>query len=61
MLYNAVMHRYEKEVQLEDLKPRDVFEQCMNDHEVPSEQRPILKELFSEILVGIEQSDNQKR
>ena len=43
VLYNAVMHRYEKEVQLEDLKP------------------PILKELFSEILVGIEQSDNQKR
>lgn len=61
VLYNAVMHRYEKEVQLEDLKPQDVFEQCMNDHEVPSEQRPILKELFSEILVGIEQSDNQKR
>ena len=61
VLYNAVMHRYEKEVQLEDLKPQDVFEQCMNDHEVPSEQRPILKELFSEILVGIEQSDNQKQ
>lgn len=60
MLFNAVMKQYEKEVELQDLNPPDVFDQCLTDHSIPDEQKSVLKGLFSEVCRQISEADNQK-
>lgn len=60
MLFNAVMKQYEKEVELQDLNPSDVFDQCLTDHGIPDEQKVVLKGLFSEVCRQISEADNQK-
>ena len=60
MLFNAVMKQYEKEVELQDLNPLDVFEQCLIDHGIPDDQKVVLKGLFSEVCRQISEADNQK-
>lgn len=60
MLFNAVMKQYEKEVELQDLNPLDVFEQCLIDHGIPDDQKAVLKGLFSEVCRQISEADNQK-
>ena len=60
MLFNAVMKQYEKEVELQDLNPSDVFEQCLIDHGIPDDQKVVLKGLFSEVCRQISEADNQK-
>lgn len=60
MLFNAVMKQYEKEVELQDLNPLDVFEQCLIDHSIPDDQKAVLKGLFSEVCRQISEADNQK-
>lgn len=60
MLFNAVMKQYEKEVELQDLNPPDVFDQCLTDHGIPDEQKIVLKGLFSEVCRQISEADNQK-
>lgn len=60
MLFNAVMKQYEKEVELQDLNPADVFDQCLIDHAVPDDQKVVLKGLFSEVCRQIGEADNQK-
>lgn len=60
MLFNAVMKQYEKEVELQDLNPADVFEQCLIDHGIPDDQKVVLKGLFSEVCRQISEADNQK-
>ncbi len=60
MLFNAVMKQYEKEVELQDLNPADVFEQCLIDHGIPDDQKIVLKGLFSEVCRQISEADNQK-
>lgn len=60
MLFNAVMKQYEKEVELQDLNPLDVFEQCLIDHVIPDDQKAVLKGLFSEVCRQISEADNQK-
>ena len=60
MLFNAVMKQYEKEVELQDLNPADVFDQCLIDHGIPDEQKIVLKGLFSEVCRQISEADNQK-
>ena len=60
MLFNAVMKQYEKEVELQDLNPADVFDQCLIDHGIPDDQKVVLKGLFSEVCRQISQADNQK-
>lgn len=60
MLFNAVMKQYEKEVELQDLNPADVFDQCLTDHGIPDEQKSVLKGLFSEVCRQISEADNQK-
>ena len=60
MLFNAVMKQYEKEVELQDLNPADVFDQCLIDHGIPDDQKAVLKGLFSEVCRQISEADNQK-
>lgn len=60
MLFNAVMKQYEKEVELQDLNPADVFDQCLTDHGIPDDQKVVLKGLFSEVYRQISEADNQK-
>lgn len=60
MLFNAVMKQYEKEVELQDLNPLDVFDQCLTDHGIPDDQKVVLKRLFSEVCRQISEADNQK-
>lgn len=60
MLFNAVMKQYEKEVELQDLNPADVFDQCLIDQGVPDDQKVVLKGLFSEVCRQIGEADNQK-
>lgn len=60
MLFNAVMKQYEKEVELQDLNPADVFDQCLIDHGIPDDQKVVLKGLFSEVCRQISEADNQK-
>ena len=60
MLFNVVMKQYEKEVELQDLNPPDVFDQCLTDHGIPDEQKIVLKGLFSEVCRQISEADNQK-
>lgn len=60
MLFNAVMKQYEKEVELQDLNPPDVFDQCLTDHSIPDDQKIVLKRLFSEVCRQISEADNQK-
>ena len=60
MLFNAVMKQYEKEVELQDLNPTDVFDQCLTDHGIPDDQKVVLKGLFSEVCRQISEADNQK-
>jgi len=59
MLFNAVMKQYEKEVELQDLNPADVFDQCLIDHGIPDDQKIVLKGLFSEVCRQISEADNQ--
>ena len=59
-LFNAVMKQYEKEVELQDLNPADVFDQCLTDHGIPDDQKVVLKGLFSEVCRQISEADNQK-
>lgn len=60
MLFNAVMKQYEKEVELQDLNPADIFDQCLIDHGIPDDQKIVLKGLFSEVCRQISEADNQK-
>lgn len=60
MLFNAVIKQYEKEVELQDLNPADVFDQCLTDHGIPDDQKVVLKGLFSEVCRQISEADNQK-
>lgn len=60
MLFNAVMKQYEKEVELQDLNPADVFDQCLTDYGIPDDQKVVLKGLFSEVCRQISEADNQK-
>lgn len=60
MLFNAVMKQYEKEVELQDLNPSDVFDQCLIDHGIPDDQKVVLKGLFSEVCRQISEAVNQK-
>ena len=54
------MKQYEKEVELQDLNPADVFDQCLTDHGIPDDQKIVLKGLFSEVCRQISEADNQK-
>lgn len=42
---------------LDDLTPLDVFEKCLNAHEIPQEQRPTLQHAYQEVLTQLLEHD----
>lgn len=44
---------------LDDLSEIDVFVRCLNDHEIPEEQRQDMMVAYKEILLSIQESDKQ--
>lgn len=44
---------------LDDLSPLDVFQSCLEAHEVPVEQRPELLHLYQDILRQVQEADRQ--
>ena len=47
-------------MELQDLNPADVFDQCLIDHGIPDDQKIVLKGLFLEVCRQISEADNQK-
>lgn len=44
---------------LDDLSEIDVFVRCLNDHEIPEDQRQDMMVAYKEILLSIQESDKQ--
>ncbi|MEX0740839.1 MAG: exonuclease SbcCD subunit D C-terminal domain-containing protein [Pseudohongiella sp.] len=44
---------------LDDLSPQDVFQRCLDAHEVPDEQRPELLHLYQDVLTRVQESDGR--
>ncbi|MDP2285884.1 MAG: exonuclease SbcCD subunit D C-terminal domain-containing protein, partial [Pseudohongiella sp.] len=42
---------------LDDLTPHDVFERCLQAHDIPDEQRPALQYAYQEILTQLQEHD----
>jgi len=47
----------EKEETLDDLNVMDVFQRCLDAHEIPEEQRRALMDAYQEILVSLNEAD----
>lgn len=53
------LHAQDSEQTLDDLSPQDVFERCLDAHEVPAEQRPELLHLYQDIMQKIQETDTR--
>ena len=42
---------------LDDLDATDVFNRCLESHEVPEDQRPALLSAYQEIIVSLNEAD----
>ncbi len=42
---------------LDDLDVTDVFQRCLESHEVPEDQKPALLDAYREILVSLNEQD----
>jgi exonuclease SbcD len=42
---------------LDDLDATDVFKRCLESHEIPEEQRPVLLSAYQEIIVSLNEAD----
>lgn len=51
------LHAEESEQTLDDLSPQEVFQRCLDAHEVPDEQRPELLHLYQDILKQVQEMD----
>jgi len=47
----------DKEETLDDLDVTDVFQRCLNTHEIPEEQRRVLMDAYQEILLSLNETD----
>ncbi len=56
-IIDRVLRRLEEEDTLEELTVEDVFERCLNQHEVPQEQRPELLRAYRETLTSLYETD----
>jgi exonuclease SbcD len=60
---NRVIERALEQVSIEDslesLSEIDVFTRCLDDHDVPEDQRPDMINSYNEILLSIQESDSQ--
>ncbi|TGV10788.1 exonuclease subunit SbcD [Alcaligenaceae bacterium 429] len=43
---------------LEEMSVTEVFERCLTAHEIPEEQRPLLREHYQHIVQSLEENDN---
>lgn len=56
-IVDRVLERLEHEDTLEELTVEDVFERCLNQNEVPQEQRPELLRAYRETLTSLYETD----
>ncbi|WP_028323496.1 exonuclease SbcCD subunit D C-terminal domain-containing protein [Desulfatirhabdium butyrativorans] len=54
-----VLGQYWKEETLDDLSENDVFERCLDFHEVSEEQRPELLRAYREIVISLHEDDSR--
>jgi len=52
-IIDRVLNRIHDEATLDDLNENDVFERCLNAHEVPEEQRPELLNAYRETITSL--------
>jgi exonuclease SbcD len=50
--------RMGKEESLDDLNMTEVFNRCLDSHEVPEEQRPGLLSAYQEVIVSLNEADS---
>ncbi|NLT12732.1 MAG: exonuclease subunit SbcD [Clostridiales bacterium] len=55
--YDRVLHREHERETLDDLNVSDVFERCLDEYEIASEEREELKAAYSEIVRTINEED----
>lgn len=58
-LANRVLNQAEVEESLDDLDEQDVFERCLDSHDVPDEQREWLRHSYRQVLVSLQQDDSR--
>lgn len=56
-IINRVLNRIDDNETLDDLNEHDVFERCLNAHNVPSEQRPELLRSYQQTLTRLYEDD----
>lgn len=57
---DRVLQRIDTAETLDDLEPTDVFARCLEEYEVPAEQRPQLTASYTEILQTLHEADKNK-
>jgi exonuclease SbcD len=56
-IINRVLNRIDDNETLDDLNENDVFERCLNAHDVPAEQRAELLGSYQTILIELHEDD----
>lgn len=55
---DRVMQQIDTAETLDDLKPADVFQRCLNENEIPAEQQAALTASYAEIMQSIQETDH---
>lgn len=58
-IVERVMRQMYKEETLDDLDVKEVFERCLDTHDVPQEQRPELISAYNETLISLYEQDSR--
>lgn len=58
-LIDRVLGQTDTEVTLDELSDAEVFERCLEAHQVPDEQRPPLRQSYAEIVASLHQEDSR--
>ena len=56
-VWEHVLSRMGAEETLDDLDVTDVFERCLEAHEVPEDQRQALLRAYREVVVSLDETD----
>jgi len=56
---DRVLNRIHDDETLDDLNVDDVFERCLDSHEMPEEQRPELLLAYQEIVTSFHEEDTR--
>ena len=54
---DRVLQRIDTAETLDDLEPTDVFARCLDEYEIPADQRPQLTTSYAEILQTLHEAD----